>query len=364
MKSYKYFLAGILFFSINYTIIAQQAVPKMKFDKKIHDFGTIKEVDGRVTCSFEYENTGAAPLMILKVQSSCGCTTPEWTKGPVLPGKKGFVKTTYDPKGRPGKFQKSVTVFTNASNKISRLIISGEVTARPRTVSDDFPVKLGQLRLKSTHLAFFKIPDIKKSIATLPVYNESNKDITLGFGSMPAYLNLTAIPNILKPGAKGVIHAEYDPVKLNDYGFVVDRINLIINKVESNQIFLAVSATIEEDFSNLSPQERADAPKIMVEKVVHNFGKIKEGEKISFDFKFDNKGKNPLIIRKIKSSCGCAAFAPVKNEIPGGGSEKIRITFDSKGKHGSQYHNITLVTNDPKMPVVNFKVTGVVEASK
>lgn len=330
----------------------------------MHDFGTFNEVDGKVSYSFQFENTGAEPLLILKVQSSCGCTIPEWTKEPILPGKKGYVKAIYDPKGRPGKFGKSVTVFTNAANKISRLLISGNVTPRPRTIKDDFPVSLGSLRLKSTHLAFYKITNNKISTSSLPVYNESDKNIKIGFGNKPAYIKFTALPEILEPGKRGVIRAEFNPVKLNDFGFVVDRINLILNDEESDRIFIAVSATIEEDFSGLSLQELADAPKIVVEKIVYNFGKIAEGKKINFDFKFDNTGKNPLIIRKLKSSCGCTALSPEKTEIPGGEGGKISVTFDSTGKNGSQYHNITLITNDPKMPVVNFKVTGIVEISK
>jgi hypothetical protein len=364
MKILKIFIILTIFCISKPYCNAQKAEAKIHFEKVMHDFGSFKEEDGSVSYSFEFENNGWAPLLILKVQSSCGCTTPEWTREPVLPGKKGMVTAIYDPRGRPGKFGKSITVFTNASNKISRLLISGNVSPKPRTFKDDYPVKLGPVRLRSTHLAFFKIANTKTSKTSLPIYNESEEQVKIAFGNIPAYIKLTALPEVLGPGEKGVVNAEYDPVKLNDFGFVLDRINLILNDEESEQIFLAISATIEEDFSTMSQQDLTDAPKIIVENVVHNFGKITEGKKIQFDFNFDNKGKNPLLIRKLKSSCGCTALGPVKDEIPGGESGKVSVTFDSTGKNGSQYHNITLVTNDPKMPVINFKVTGVVEISK
>lgn len=56
------------------------------------DFGTIKEADGKVSHTFEVSNTGDMPLVITRVIASCGCTTPEWPKEPVAPGKKAQIK--------------------------------------------------------------------------------------------------------------------------------------------------------------------------------------------------------------------------------------------------------------------------------
>lgn len=79
-----------------------------------HDFGQIKEADGKVSATFAVKNTGDAPLVITRVIASCGCTTPEWTKEPIAPGQSGDIKITYDPKGRPGRslkrFQFTATV--------------------------------------------------------------------------------------------------------------------------------------------------------------------------------------------------------------------------------------------------------------
>lgn len=75
-------------------------------DETSHDFGQIKEADGKVSATFVVKNTGDAPLAITRVIASCGCTTPEWTKEPIAPGASGNIKITYDPKGRPGRSQK------------------------------------------------------------------------------------------------------------------------------------------------------------------------------------------------------------------------------------------------------------------
>lgn len=96
-------------------------------DETSHDFGQIKEADGKVSTTFVVKNTGDAPLVITRVIASCGCTTPEWTKEPIAPGATGNIKITYDPKGRPGPFSKTISVYSNGKTGSFILTIRGEV---------------------------------------------------------------------------------------------------------------------------------------------------------------------------------------------------------------------------------------------
>jgi hypothetical protein len=106
-------------------VMAQKAV--VNFVVKEHDFGKIKEADGNATYVFEFVNKGNAPLVINRVQASCGCTTPTWTKEPIEAGKKGAITVTYAAPGRPGAFTKTITVYSNASDEQTVLVIKGEV---------------------------------------------------------------------------------------------------------------------------------------------------------------------------------------------------------------------------------------------
>lgn len=110
-------------------IVAQDGkkAPKVTFQKAVHDFGKVAESAGSVSCEFTFKNTGTAPFLIQRVQASCGCTTPDYTNEPVLPGKEGKIKVTYSTTGRPGTFSKDVTVFSNVPDSIYRLNIKGEV---------------------------------------------------------------------------------------------------------------------------------------------------------------------------------------------------------------------------------------------
>ena len=96
-------------------------------DETSFDFGTIKEANGNVSHTFKIKNTGEAPLVLTRVIASCGCTTPEWTKEPIAPGKKAQIKVTFDPAGRPGTFTKNISVYSNGKTGSFIMNIRGEV---------------------------------------------------------------------------------------------------------------------------------------------------------------------------------------------------------------------------------------------
>lgn len=100
----------------------------IKFDKTTHNFGTFSESSPMVTCVFNYTNVGDKPLIINQAVASCGCTVPEYTKEPVMPGQKGQIKVTYNGAGKfPGHFKKSITVRTNGVVEMTRLYVEGDM---------------------------------------------------------------------------------------------------------------------------------------------------------------------------------------------------------------------------------------------
>ena len=80
-----------------------------------HDFGTIPE-GPKATYEFQFVNIGTEPLVITNAQASCGCTSPEFPKEPILPGKKGKISVTYSTEGRIGNFNKSIYITSNAQS--------------------------------------------------------------------------------------------------------------------------------------------------------------------------------------------------------------------------------------------------------
>lgn len=96
------------------------------FSKVEHNFGNVSEGE-RVAHIFSFTNTGDADLVVSSVLTSCGCTVPKYDKKPISPGGKGSVEVIYDSSGRSGKQTKTITVQSNAENKIIILRIIVDV---------------------------------------------------------------------------------------------------------------------------------------------------------------------------------------------------------------------------------------------
>lgn len=103
-----------------------EGIPQISFTETVWDFGTIPN-DRPAVHNFEFTNDGTGNLVIIDATAECGCTRPEIPEKPVAPGKKGKIKVSYNPIGRPGSFEKTVTVKTNGSPKKTRLKIRGTV---------------------------------------------------------------------------------------------------------------------------------------------------------------------------------------------------------------------------------------------
>ena len=121
----------LLSFVVSGVLFAQNK-PNVKFNKSVHDYGSIKEEVEVAVSEFEFANTGKSPVIIQRVIASCGCTAPTYSREPILPGKKGAVKVAYHTTNRPGNFQKNIRVYTNIPDTVYTLTIKGNVIPMKR----------------------------------------------------------------------------------------------------------------------------------------------------------------------------------------------------------------------------------------
>lgn len=132
MKKGFLFMTMMVSSFFGYQAIAQEVVsgPAISVDKETHDYGNIAfEANGE--CFFTIKNTGTEPLIITGARGSCGCTVPTYPKEPIAPGETATIKVTYDTK-RPGNFNKSVTITSNAANEPTKTVyIKGNVAPKP-----------------------------------------------------------------------------------------------------------------------------------------------------------------------------------------------------------------------------------------
>jgi hypothetical protein len=344
----KTFISLILIFSLGIYGIQAQDNNAFSFEKKTHDFGRVKEDGGKVSYTFKFKNNGKQPIIIKNVESSCGCTTPEWSKTPVLPGKEGFVSAEYDPIDRPGAFDKQITVYNSITSQPVILEIKGDVIPKKKEVSDIYRYKIGDIRLKSNHIAFARILNTQTESQTVDIFNDSDQPLNILADpkSLKDHINIVANPKILPAKQSGTLIITYNASKNPEWDYQVDRITLLLNGKEPSGYPLSVSATIVEDFSRYTPEQLANGPTMDFETKEFDLGNIKQGTTVAHEFKYTNKGKSDLIIRKTQSSCGCTAVEN-KKVIKPGESSSIKVAFNSTGKNGGQNKSVTLITNIP-----------------
>ena len=102
--------------------------------------------------------------------------------------------------------------------------------------------------------------------------------------------------------------------------------------------------------------DTANAPIVSMETDTYSFGEVKEGEKVSHEYKFTNTGKTPLIINSVNASCGCTTPYYPKQPINPGEDFTIDVVFDTSSQPGMQHKVITMVSNAyPSQTVFHLK---------
>jgi hypothetical protein len=342
--------------------LAQNEGPSIKFEKTSHDFGNIKEAGGNVTYKFEFTNNGTSELIVQSVRPSCGCTTTGWTKEPVKPGEKGFVTAVYNPTNRPGKFNKSLTIVSNANPQQLRIYIQGNVEPKPRSVEDDYPTVMGGLRVKYRSFNFGKLTTEKPVTKTFKVYNNTDEEISfLSDVKTPDHIKVRFTPQALPAKTLGEISVTYDPTNIKLFGFKSDLVVIKTSETTNNVKDFRVVASLEEFFPPMTEAQLAQAPKLTFEDPVYDFGNIKQGESVSTDFVFTNAGKSVLNIRQTRASCGCTVSKPEKSTLQPGESSVIKVTFNSAGRRGIQQKSISVFSNDPANPTQRITIKARVE---
>ncbi len=356
-----FLLISLLIFGV--TLKSQVAQTTMKLAESQHDFGTFKEEAGRQTYDFIVSNTGTLPLVIQNVVASCGCTTPEWTRQPIPAGGKGKITAIYDPAGRPGPFNKTLSVYTNSKPEVVVLVIKGEVVPHEKTVEELYTFPVGAVRFESNQLAFTNIKKNEKKIRVMQVINTSATPVKVEFDGLPAYLSLKVSPETLKPGQKGLVEGTFDATKNPAWGYTSDMVKIKLNGVPEVNVYYYVSANLVEDFSSLSKEDMANAPVFKLASNTFDLGKIKGSTQNEVEFKFTNEGKRDLIIRHIRATCGCTAVQQGSQGvgIKPGESSSIKAVFNSGSYSGKVTKAIYVYTNDPKNSEVVLMLNADVE---
>lgn len=327
------------------------AQSSIQFKKTEHDYGTLKEEQGKASYDFIFTNVSKKPIKLQNVQASCGCTTPTWTKEEVKPGKTGKITAEYETTGRPGPFDKSITVTVEGDPNPIVLKIKGNVTPRPKGIKDYYPVESGNLRFNNNSIYIEKLYQNERAERTVKVYNQGEKTITFQEGSkvlLPKHLTLELEKMELKPKDSMKITVGFNAALQNELDNVFNSVQLVTDDEKDPTKIIYVTANVVENFDNV---DKTNAPVASFDRTTHDFGVVPQRAENKTTFKLTNTGKSDLIIRQSKASCGCTVGKPQKEVLKPGESTDFEVNFSTIGKpEGDQTQVVTIITNDPNNP--------------
>ncbi len=231
-----------------------------------------------------------------------------------------------------------------------------QTISAPPTINDQYAKKIGNLRLSQSTINFGKVLTNETRQDTIRILNAGKVAMNLDVHGTNNYSSVSVSKNKLAPEESGTIIISYNFAKRDDYGFILDRILINTNDTDQPQKNINVSATIQEYFS---PTDSL-LPKARIPETIFSYGSITAGQKSNHDFLISNDGVKPLIIRKVKSTCGCIKASATKSEIAPGETGIVHVEFDSFGKEGKDSRTINVFLNDPVMAEVKLEMSGVV----
>lgn len=226
----------IVFICLHISTFAEAQSNKMlEFNQTTHDFGTFSEDDDSRTYTFRFTNKSDSPVAIAKVTTTCGCTAAQYTRTPVAPQQEGFIKITYNPKGHPGVFKRSVFIDLSGSDKRITLTVEGKVTPGTPRKYADYNYVMGGLQLRNNTVQVRPLPGLTQVVASIMVINSSDQVLNIRLESDSPALNGEASPQTLRPDEKGELLITYSTNRTLKGD---EKVYVILNgeKVEKNHI--------------------------------------------------------------------------------------------------------------------------------
>ena len=347
----------IALFTLNYGVLRAQVV----FEEKNHDFGEIAEDGGAVAHTFRFKNTSSKPVVILSTYSSCGCTTAEFSKKPVLPGESSSVKVVFTPMNYPGQFARKVTIVTSEGALKEPLLISGKVIPRKKSLEERFPLAMVKgVRAGNNYHSFGYVEHGKMVQSSFEIFNSSDRSVRIAIENPYPELEFY-YPTTLGAGKEVAVNFSCQlPENSTVYGSLSYSVWLVVDGVKAQYPFIINGLAIDSREENVNNRVQMIA---MSENFI-KFGAVKcNVTKVAREIRVYNRGNRPLRIRKIElDKEGLSAQLEGVSTIEAGGSRKIKVTiYPSRLPFGAVVEKMRIVSDDPKMPVMTIRVSAIVE---
>jgi hypothetical protein len=192
----------------------------------------------------------------------------------------------------------------------------------------------------------FDFGDIKQgeTVSHTFVLSNSGGDL-LKISNVKASCGCTAAApekNELAPGESTNLVVKFNST--GRQGKQTKTVRIFSNDPQNSEMLLTITGNV------VLNTESGSLPKIFFPETQHDFGQVKEGDKVDYTFKFVNNGSSELIIKDVKTSCGCTAALLSEDNLSPGKEGTIRVELNTANRSGKMSRTVTIQSNDPKEP--------------
>lgn len=333
----------------------------LHFLEQSFDFGTLAEDGGVATHEFHFRNISQEPIVILRVNTSCGCTKAKYSTQPISPGEEGTITAIFNPMNYPGRFSRRLSVYAS-NGEVLHLTITGDVTPRVKSPQERYTIGLGGgLMAEANAHAFGYVEHGKAVYSDIYIYNASSKSLSLHLHpSQESGALRVEYPQVVAPQQQAIIKVGYALDEGCDmYGTLKEVLTVEVDGTRS-QIPLVVSGIAidcREKISNNEP------PKVQLSENFIKFGALKPTLHFAeHKIKVCNTGFSPLVIRKIESEKGLVEGIVEQSLVGSDAEVEVLVRLCVEGlPAGAVTDRLRIVTNDPYSPVRTIKVTAIIE---
>mgnify|MGYP002521882260 FL=1 len=329
---------------------------KVRLSEVVHDFGDVVTKQGPLTCTFTVENISSAPIAIYNVASSCGCTDVTWTREPIRPGAKGFVKATYTNDEGPYPFDKTLTAYISGLRKPVVLRLRGVAHDKKLSLRELYPIDLGGLGFRSTDLNAGNLSQGGQRGDAVRVANLTSAPVRVSFYDVTSGLSMHIEPNPVPAGGESllsyVVTADRARWGENFYTAVP-----VVNGKPCGR--LKVRAFTKEDFSSLTPAQKEAAPCPVFSSSAVDIGNVRRGTMATATFDYRNTGESAFHIYKVDTDSNAVSLSGRLEDTPSGGEGSLSFGIDTGMlPEGDAEVVILLTTNSAIRPVISLYING------
>ncbi|MFI3287989.1 MAG: DUF1573 domain-containing protein [Rikenellaceae bacterium] len=323
-----------------------QGVDGVKFSSMVYDFGEIAEGGGSVSHTFSYTNTSSVPFVITGVESSCGCTTPSYSREPLLGGRGSQIVITFEPMDRAGYNDKKITLSTNFGVIILR--ITAEVLPRERSFDERYPFSFGggaRTDLISTSMTMMKLGEMGE--LTIGIGNSNTSlpiSIVVDRERLPEGVRVLEDGGLLSARSSGVIRLGVEGL---EYGSFVHEVYLLVSGKGSDMGISIGGVTV------FGGDAEGDSPRVRLRKRYYSLGRVGVGESVFETVEIYNDGAGDLEILGIEYG-GDLSVDVSERVVRSGGVIRLGVEY-TPSQSGYDSQRVRLLFNDLAMPLCDIQ---------